>query len=89
MNKYVAIILAMMMYPNVYSQIKKMEPPFWWSNMNEKNLQILFYGENIASFNVESKILPVVDIQRTENPNYLFVTVNTEHLASSFTKSRL
>lgn len=83
MNKYVAIILAMMMYPNVYSQIKKMEPPFWWSNMNEKNLQILFYGENIASFNVESKILPVVDIQRTENPNYLFVTVNTEDLASS------
>ena len=83
MNKYVAIILAMMMYPNLYSQIKKMEPPFWWSNMNEKNLQILFYGENIASFNVESKILPVVDIQRTENPNYLFVTVNTEDLASS------
>ncbi|MAQ76423.1 MAG: alpha-amlyase [Aquimarina sp.] len=83
MKKYIAIILAMMMYPNLYSQIKKMEPPFWWSNMNEKNLQILFYGDNIASFNVESKILPVVDIQRTENPNYLFVTVNTKDLASS------
>lgn len=54
-----------------------MEPPFWWSGMNRQSLEILFYGENISEFEVTSNDLTISQVNRTANPNYLFVTVNT------------
>jgi glycosidase len=35
------------------------------------------HGDNIARFQVESPGLPIVGIIKTENPNYLFVTIET------------
>lgn len=92
MIRYLVVILALMMYTNSYSHITKMEPPFWWSDMNEKNLQILFYGQEIASYDVVSENLLIVDIERTDNPNYLFVTINTTGISAktygfNFTKN--
>lgn len=63
------------------AQITKMEPPFWYENMKHSNLQILFYGSNISQSQVEvSNGMKIIDIAKTENPNYLFVTVDTKNL---------
>ncbi|ATA68736.1 alpha-amlyase [Capnocytophaga cynodegmi] len=60
------------------AQIQKIEPPFWWADMKNTELQIMLYGNKIANFSVESD-LPITNITKTENPNYLFLTVNTKN----------
>ena len=65
----------------VFAQVDKMEPPFWYADMYNPELQIMFYGKNIAQNSVEiSNGITIKNIQKTENPNYLFVTIDTENL---------
>ena len=82
MKKY---ILALLILSNFVSnaQIDRVEPPFWWSDMNLSEVQIMFYGKNIAQNEVAvSSGLVIKTIQKTENPNYLFVTVDTKNGAA-------
>lgn len=66
---------------NGFSQIDRMEPPFWWSDMKMNELQVMFYGKDIADYKVSAeKPLIIKNIRRTENPNYVFVTINTGDL---------
>ncbi|WP_074409284.1 glycoside hydrolase family 13 protein [Aquimarina megaterium] len=60
------------------AQVEKMEPPFWWSAMQQDELQILCYGKDIAKYSVESKDITISDITKTENSNYLFITLDTK-----------
>jgi len=78
-------ILALLILFNFVSnaQIDRVEPPFWWSDMNLSEVQIMFYGKNIAQNEVAvSSGLVIKTIQKTENPNYLFVTVDTKNVAA-------
>ena len=52
-------------------------PMNWWVGMKHHQVEVLMHGENIARFQVESPGLPIVGIIKTENPNYLFVTIET------------
>ena len=82
MKKY---ILAFLILFNFISnaQIDRVEPPFWWSDMNLSEVQIMFYGKNIAQNEVSvSSGLVIKTIQKTENPNYLFVTIDTKNVAA-------
>ena len=82
MKKY---ILAFLILFNFISnaQIDRVEPPFWWSDMNISEVQIMFYGKNIAQNEVSvSSGLVIKTIQKTENPNYLFVTIDTKNVAA-------
>ncbi|MGB7786672.1 MAG: glycoside hydrolase family 13 protein [Salinimicrobium sp.] len=63
-----------------HAQIERMEPPFWWAGMQWDELQLMFYGKNLAAYTVSSEELPIINVRKTENPNYVFVTVNTEGL---------
>ncbi len=66
-----------------FAQIDRVEPPFWWSDMNHSDVQIMFYGKNIAQNNVSvSNGIIIKGIQKTENPNYLFVTIDTKNSAA-------
>ncbi|RZS92544.1 glycoside hydrolase family 13 protein [Aquimarina brevivitae] len=62
---------------NSFGQVDRMEPPFWWSGMNTTQVQILFYGQDIADYEVLSEDISILDISRTENSNYIFVTIDT------------
>jgi glycosidase len=46
--------------------------------MKHSQIQLLLHGENISRFTVESPSFPIVGIVKTENPNYLFVTIETK-----------
>ena len=37
------------------AQIDRVEPPYWWADMETSEVQILFYGENIATYNVSTE----------------------------------
>jgi glycosidase len=63
---------------SVFAQVEKIEPPFWYVDMHNPDLQIMFYGKNIAENSVAaSNGITIKNIQKTENPNYVFVTINT------------
>ena len=77
-----------------FAQITRVEPPFWWADMNLSNVQIMFYGKNINQFEVAvSNNITIENVQKTENPNYIFVTINTKNciaqdLTFSFSKNK-
>ena len=63
------------------AQIDRMEPPFWYEGMNKSEVQILFYGKNIAQNSVQiSNNVVITNVTKTENPNYLFVTIDTKNV---------
>ncbi len=68
------------MTSNPLLTIERIEPPFWYVGMHNPILQILCYGKNIAKLQVSiSNSTPITKVQRTENPNYLFITINTKN----------
>ncbi len=66
---------------SIFSQVEKIEPSFWWSDMHNTELQLMIYGRNIAEHDVSiSNNVSILNIRKTENPNYLFVTISTENI---------
>lgn len=78
MKSKLIILLSWCLVTLAQAQIEKIEPPFWWSDMHNEELQILCYGKDISKYNVEIKEINISDITKTENPNYLFITIDTK-----------
>lgn len=78
---------------STFAQLEKVEPPFWYAGMNLSKIQIMFYGKNIAENKVSvSNKIKIIAIKKTENANYLFVTIETKNILAqnilfSFTKN--
>lgn len=69
---------------SAFAQIERVEPPFWYAGMNLSSVQIMFYGKNITQFDVAvSNYVVIENIRKTENPNYVFVTIDTKNVAAS------
>ena len=58
-----------------YAVIKKVAPTFWWAGMKNPELQVLLYGEGIASseVSISSKDIYLKEIVRQSNSNYLII----------------
>jgi glycosidase len=64
-----------------FAQADRVEPPFWYSGMHNPELQILFYGKNIAQYTpTVSNNVVIKNVVKTENPNYVFVTIDTKNV---------
>ncbi len=88
--KKIYTICALSAASIAFSQIQKVEPAFWWKGMKNPEIQILIYGKDIANNEIEiSNGIKPTDIQKVENPNYLFVTVNTNEIKDSSFKINL
>ena len=61
--------------PMSAQQVERVEPPFWWRGMHDNTLQVMFYGEDIASAyaTVESDVATLVATHRLQSPNYIFL----------------
>ncbi len=69
---------------SAFAQIDRVEPPFWYAGMNLSSVQVMFYGKNIAQYDVAvSNNIVIENIKKTENPNYIFVTIDTKNVAAS------
>jgi glycosidase len=88
------IILLFFFSASVFAQIDRVEPPFWYAGMHNPELQIMFYGKNIAENEVTvSNAIAITAVKKTENPNYLFVTIDTKNVSAqdfvfSFSKDK-
>lgn len=75
-------LLFLLFTVSAFAQIQKVEPPFWYANMHNPELQLMFYGKGIAKYDVSvSNNIPITGITKTENPNYIFVTIDTKNVA--------
>lgn len=87
-------LLLLLFSSNGKAQIQRVEPPFWYAGMHNPEVQILFYGKNIAENEVTvSDAIAIKAVQKTENPNYLFVTIDTKNVPArdilfSFSKNK-
>ena len=72
------------MYTNLNDQIDRVEPPFWYAGMENSELLIMFYGKGIGKFQVSvSNEIKITNVKRTENSNYIFITIDTKNAAAS------
>ncbi|MBP2616175.1 glycoside hydrolase family 13 protein [Chryseobacterium jejuense] len=64
------------------TMLEKVEPAFWWKGMKNPELQILVYGKGIANNEISlSDGVQIKNIQKVENPNYVFITINTNEIS--------
>jgi glycosidase len=79
------LLLLLLLTGNfAFAQAERVEPPFWWAGMNNPELQIMFYGRNIAQYTPSvSNDVVITGVQKTENPNYVFVTIDTKNVPAS------
>ncbi len=57
--------------------IDRLEPANWWVGMKHNRVELLVHGDNIAALSprLAHDGVRIADVQKVENPNYLFVTV--------------
>lgn len=80
MKKILAFLSIITSYFTL-AQVTKIEPAFWWSGMKNPELQLLVYGKNINDLKPEfAGGIEIKEIKKVDNPNYLFVTINTQNI---------
>ena len=59
----------------ISASIERMEPPFWWTGMQHKGLQLMVHGKEIGALQpaVNYPGVRLVSSTRVANANYLFV----------------
>ena len=75
MKKILIPILLLFTVTVLQAQQIKIDPAFWWSGMQETELQLMVYGDDIASFKPEitSDNVRIKEVVLLENPNYLLI----------------
>ena len=74
-------LLILLISTFTFAQIQRVEPAFWWKGMKNPELQILVYGKNIANQTIElSNGIQIKELKKVENPNYVFITLNTDEI---------
>jgi len=67
-------------FAEIKYDLDKVEPPFWWADMKNKNLQLLVHGNNIAELKpkIDHKKINIKKVHRVDSPNYLFIDLEFE-----------
>jgi glycosidase len=67
--------------------ISRVEPANWWVGMKNPQLQIMVYGPGIgkSTLTLNYPGVKVIAVDKTENPNYLFVYLNVGSAAKAGT----
>ena len=63
-------------------KIERMEPPNWWTGMQHAQVQVVFYGQDIAKLEITttSREAKILDIHKTSNPNYVFIDLDLSEI---------
>ena len=74
-------ILSFFIGLSAFSQVERIEPPYWWSDMKNTQLELLMYGKNIGTYDVSiSNNVTIEKVTKPENANYQFITIDTKNL---------
>ena len=72
-------ILILLLFPvAIFAQpvaIDRVEPPCWWTGFKQGNLQLMIHGKSVAetAVTLEYPGVELKKVNKTENPNYLFL----------------
>lgn len=84
-NAFLAAIMALTLGATAKAAPKPMvehiHPTCWWAGMKDARLQIMLHGKNIAQENIaiaNAKGVALQEVVRTENPNYVFLYLDTK-----------
>lgn len=78
---YAAFALSIASFASSQKNLERVEPAFWWKGMKNPELQILVYGKDVANHEITlSDGIQIKDIRKVDNPNYVFVTVDTREI---------
>ncbi|MFT3755550.1 MAG: glycoside hydrolase family 13 protein [Pseudoxanthomonas sp.] len=71
------LLLTAAMPTMATTTIDHLEPANWWVGMKHDRVELLVHGEGIAATTprLQRDGVAIVEVQKVENPNYLFVTV--------------
>ena len=71
------VLLLGLSTPARATDIERVEPANWWVGMRHNRVELLVHGQGIATSTprLARAGVAIVDVQKTDNPNYLFVTV--------------
>lgn len=73
---YTILFFAIITSQSIWAfEVEKVDPAFWWSGMKNSELQIMLYGDDIASsdISITSKTATIKEIVKLENKNYLIL----------------
>lgn len=75
MKKSAVTLLLLFSILMLQAQQLKVDPAFWWSGMQEPELQIMLYGENIGNYTptISSNDVVIKESVRLSNPNYQII----------------
>ncbi len=74
-NTFLSLLLALFATNAIHAESLKVEPAFWWSDMKNPELQLMVYGDNIATYRpiVDYPGIKIKSSVALESPNYLIV----------------
>ncbi|WP_278353720.1 glycoside hydrolase family 13 protein [Chryseobacterium gleum] len=79
---YAAFALSIASLAFSQKNLERVEPAFWWKGMKNPELQILVYGKEVANHEISlSEGIQIKDIRKVDNPNYVFITVDTNEIS--------
>lgn len=75
MKKTLYILLTLLSLSSFAGNIKKIDPPFWYTGMNNPQLQLMVYGNHISNAKVSVNYpgIAIDSIVRLESDNYLLI----------------
>jgi len=78
MRKIILLFSFLPFFIQAQNKIERVEPPFWWTDMNKSELQVMLYGEDIAFAKPEItyKGVSIAKTVSVENDNYIFLYLN-------------
>ncbi|HPQ12736.1 MAG TPA: glycoside hydrolase family 13 protein [Paludibacteraceae bacterium] len=64
--------------------VDHLEPTFWWTGMNQTQLQLMFHGKDVAQcdFSIQDKEVTIIRKELTDNPNYVFLYIDLQKVVS-------
>lgn len=76
--------------PEDLASLARVEPLHWWAGFAEPRLQLMVYGANIAAraASVTGAGVALAGVQRTGNPNYLFLDLDLSQAAPGVAQLR-
>ncbi len=75
---FAALFVSLVILPANGQIIERIDPPSWFTGMKESALQLMVYGKEIGTYEVKANYqgVKVITLVKTENPNYLFVSLD-------------
>ena len=71
-KKTILLLIALFATLTLSAQQLKVDPAFWWSGMQETELQLMIYGDGIANYTptVTANDVTIKESIRLASPNY-------------------